>query len=65
MSANMQEAIERQREMLYADKTNEQLIMIALHNLMVTTNAHSPALLSELYDRYSRGEGEAEGKERK
>lgn len=53
MSANMEEAIERQRKLLYADKTDEQLIMIALHYLLISVSCGHDALLRELYDRYS------------
>lgn len=63
MSANIQEATERQRELLYTDKTDTQLIMIALHNLMVAVNAHSPALMCELYDRYSQSNHQQPRKE--
>lgn len=52
MSANMDEAIERQRKLLYADKTDEQLIMIALHYLLISVSRSHDALLRELYDRY-------------
>lgn len=52
MSANMDEAIERQRELLYAGKSNEQLIMIALHYVLVSVSRGHDALLRELYDRY-------------
>lgn len=52
MSANIDEAIERQRKLLYADKTDEQLIMIALHYLLISVSRGHDALLRELYDRY-------------
>lgn len=52
MSANTEEAIERQRTLLYADKTDRQLIMIALHYILVSTSRGHDALLRELYDRY-------------
>jgi hypothetical protein len=52
MSANMDEAIERQRNLLYAPKTDEQLIMIALHHLLEGVGLKMPALQRELYDRY-------------
>lgn len=52
MSANTEEAIERQRKMLYADKTNEQLIMIALHRLLISVSRGHDALLRELDNRY-------------
>ena len=48
----MDEAIERQRKMLYAPKTDEQLIMIALHYLLEATGYTMPALQRELYDRF-------------
>lgn len=52
MSADMEEAIERQRNLLYAPKSNEQLIMIALHHLLEAAGLKMPALQRELYDRY-------------
>lgn len=52
MSANMDEAIERQRKLLYADKTDEQLIMIALHYVLISVCREHDALTRELYDRY-------------
>lgn len=54
MSSNMNEAIERQRKLLYANKTNEQLIMIALHRILVSvsTVGGNSALLEELDCRY-------------
>lgn len=52
MGTNMDEAIERQRKLLYADKTDEQLIMIALHYLLISVSRGHDALLRELYDRY-------------
>jgi hypothetical protein len=52
MSASMDEAIERQRNLLYAPKTDEQLIMIALHHLLEGAGLKMPALQRELYDRY-------------
>lgn len=52
MSTNMDEAVERQRKLLYANKTDEQLIMIALHYLLISVSRGHDALLRELYDRY-------------
>lgn len=57
MSANMNEAIERSRQVLYADKTDTQLIMIALHYLLEANVRGSHAgLQRELYDRYAERE---------
>ena len=55
------EAIERQRQMLYAPMTDEQLIMSALHHVLETLTSHFPALQRELYDR-SQGVLTQEGK---
>lgn len=60
MSANMDEAIERQRNLLYVKKTDEQLIMIALHYLLVSVSRGHDALLRELYDRYYEDRTESE-----
>lgn len=48
----MDEAVERQRQLLYTPKTDTQLIMIALHHLMEIAGLHKSALQRELYDRY-------------
>lgn len=57
MSTNMNEAIERQRQMLYVDKTDTQLVMIALHHLLeVSLEGLHPGLKRELYDRYAERE---------
>lgn len=53
MSANINEAIERQRKLLYANKSDNQLIMIALHYVLVAVSRGHDALLKELYDRYA------------
>lgn len=54
MSVNMEEAVERQRKLLYASKTNEQLIMVALHRVLVLAGYNGSALLDELDYRYRR-----------
>lgn len=57
MSANVNEAIERQRQLLYADKTDTQLIMIALHYLLeANVKGFHAGLQRELYDRYAERE---------
>jgi hypothetical protein len=57
MSANMNEAIERQRQMLYAEKTDNQLMMIALHYLLeANLKGFHAGLQRELYDRYAERE---------
>lgn len=65
MSTNIEEAIERQRELLYASKTNEQLIMVALHRVLVSMghDYNYRALLDELDYRYRQDLLEASGEE--
>lgn len=52
MNADMEETIERQRNLLYVKKTDQQLIIIALHYLLISVSRGHDALLRELYDRY-------------
>lgn len=52
MSANIEEVIQRQRKLHYADKTNEQLIMVALHRVLVVMGYNGRVLLDELDYRY-------------
>lgn len=54
MSENMEVAIERQRQALYGDRTNEQLIMLALIALLEERRA--PALVKELTVRIKQME---------
>jgi hypothetical protein len=53
MSANMAEAYQRQREALYAHKTDTQLIMIALCKILEGLPMPPQALMIELFDRYA------------
>lgn len=50
MSANFEDAVQRQRRALYSDKTDTQLIMLALSKLLIDNAA---ALAVELYERGS------------
>ena len=51
MSANISEAIEHTREALYKDKTNEQMIMLALMDILARLDG-APVICRELYVRY-------------
>lgn len=51
MSASTTEAIEDTRKALYANKTNEQMIMLALMDILARLDG-APVIQRELYVRY-------------